>query len=341
MKHRHPAVLAALFVAVTVAPACRHTFQKRRGPTDEQLVDLYATTATYLYEDDSLIRAQDQAVKVLEIDPDHRPMRRMIAWIRLRMGSNEDLIIAEQFFRQLRRERDENDATLLGLATALERLGTAYDQASREFASGERQPAEGVDAEAQTRDLALKARDYWHESLELYQQTVHEGEGSTNGMNGLQRVYALLGRYDDSLGWSERLLERSAEEMAVWRRLLTQQELTEREEQLYRENERMAADLQLETRLFAASLLHRLGRDAEAIEELGAAVILRPELAQLYSRRAQLLGAVGEHERAIEDLDRFLRLSDEPFEHPNVQRAFKLRTQCERELDPARRTARN
>ena len=48
---------------------------------EEQQLELYVTTATYLYEDDSLDRALEQAVKALEIEPDHIPMRRMVGWI--------------------------------------------------------------------------------------------------------------------------------------------------------------------------------------------------------------------------------------------------------------------
>jgi len=333
----------AWLLALPLAAACIHTWETREGPSDEQLLDLYTTTATYLYEDDSLVRAQDQAVKALEIDPQNRAMRRMIAWIRLRMGSNQDLIIAEQFFRQLRREGDQNEGTVLGLATTLERLGTAYDQAARRDAPEE--PGEAVEAVAsrtpeERRQLTERALAYWNEALELYLGTVETGEGSTNAMNGLQRVCALLGQYDQSLVWSQRLLERSSEEMEVWRRLLTQADLSERDEKLFRENERIATALQADTHVFVATLMHRLDRDADAIAHLDAVAELRPELAEVYGRRAQLLGALGEYERAIADIDRYLRLSDEPYEHPDVRRAFELKAKYQKALEArARETA--
>src|SRR5262245_4967693 len=116
--------------------ACYHTYQKHVEPTDEQKHELYSTTATYLYEDGELERAQEQAVKALEVEPDDPVMRRMIGWIRLRKKGNDDLILAERFFRDLIKDGDLNDNTLLGLAIACERLGKAYDEVGRAISAG-------------------------------------------------------------------------------------------------------------------------------------------------------------------------------------------------------------
>jgi len=327
--------LASVLLALPFLGSCFlsiHSFQKKEGPSDEQLLELYTTTATYLYEDDSLIRAQDQAVKALEIEPDHKAMRRMIGWIRLRMGSNADLLVAEDFFRTLRSEGDENHATTLGLATTVERLGVAYDEASREFASGEREPEDGEDAQVEAGELANRARDLWTESVELYEETLTNGEGSTNAMNGLQRIHALIGNYEESLSWSEKLLERSIAEREAWQRMLTHAELTEEEDRLFRENTRIAVRLQIDTHVFASTLLYRLERYDEALEHLDRVIEGVPLLPQAYSQRAQIYIAQGNFEAAIPDLDQFLRLSDEPFEHPDVRKAFDLRAECEQQL---------
>jgi len=59
---------------------------------------------------------------------------------------------------------------------------------------------------------------------------------------------------------------------------------------------------------------------------------VNPDLPQGYSLRGQLRSRVGREEDAIRDIDRFLALSDKPFEHPDIQRAFELRAQCEQRL---------
>src|SRR5688572_32481686 len=83
---------ARLLAVLAVVPACMNTYEKKVEATPEQKLELYTTTATYLYEDGSLDRAQEQAVKALEVEPENRTMRRMIGWIRLRKATNEDLI---------------------------------------------------------------------------------------------------------------------------------------------------------------------------------------------------------------------------------------------------------
>jgi len=316
--------------------ACRHTYQKTIEPSKEQKLELYTTTATYLYEDDELDRAQDQAVKALEIDPENMAMRRMIGWIRLRMGKHEDVIIAERFFRDLVADEDQNENTKLGLAIACERLGKAYDDVARALEAGTREPSPGLEREAEAQALTEKSRHYWQDAIATLDGMLQNGEGSTNAMNALQRVHALLGEYDESLSWSERLLSRTDEELVAWRRMLQEKDLTESEEKLFRDNERTAVSLQMDTHVFMATLLYRLERYDEALAHLDSLVESAPEMPQAYSMRGQLRTRVGEYAGAIEDIDRYLALSDAPYEDPSVQRAFELRAECQEKLGSAR-----
>jgi tetratricopeptide (TPR) repeat protein len=327
----------AATLALVLAPlaACKHTYQKTVEATPEQKLELYTTTATYLYEDGDLDKAQDQAVKALEIDPKHRAMRRMIGWIRLRKDGHEDLILAERFFRDLVKDGDENDNTRLGLAITCERLGKAYDDVARATRSGERAAPSGRSSEAHASECDGRARRYWKEAVELCDAILVAGEGNTNAMNALQRLEALRGNYDASLGWSARLLERTSEELVTWRRMLQEKNLSESEERLFRKNERAALDLENDTHIFAATLLFRLARYAEGLPHLDAVVAANPELAQAYSLRGQFRARSGEYQGAVEDFDRYLALSDAPFEHPDVQRAFELRAQAAKHLEGA------
>jgi tetratricopeptide (TPR) repeat protein len=329
-----PFVLGLLLLT----PACfltalsPHTYQKRVEPSKEQKLELYTTTATFLYEDGELDRAQDQAVKALEIEPKNRAMRRMVGWIRLRKSGNDDLILAERFFRDLRKEGDENENTSLGLAITCERMGKAYDEVGRAIATGQRQPEAGKDPTRAAQELAEKSRKYWQESIQLCNDILKVGEGNTNAMNTLQRVHALAGNYEESLEWSRRLLERTNEELVTWRRMLQEKDLTDSEENLFRKNERAATSLENDTHLFAATLLFKLQRYEEALAHLDALVESSPELAQAYSLRGQMRARVGQYELAIADLDRYLALSDAPYENPDVQKAFELRADAEKHV---------
>jgi len=321
-------------LALILVLGCKHTHQKTVEATPEQKLELYTTTATYLYEDGDLDKAQDQAVKALEIDSEHRAMRRMIGWIRVRKNGHEDLILAERFFRDLIEDGDDNENTRLGLAITCERLGKAYDDVARATLAGERESPEDVDAATYAADLEQRARDYWTEGAELCNGILENGEGSTNAMNALQRIEALRGNYDASLAWSQRLLERTGEEIVSWRRMLEEKDLTETEEGLFRKNERAALALENDTHIFAATLLFRLGRYDQGLPHLDAVVASNPSLPQAYSLRGQFRARSGQFQAAIEDMDRYLALSDAPFEHPDIQKAFELRAEAQKKLQP-------
>ncbi|MSR62685.1 MAG: tetratricopeptide repeat protein [Planctomycetes bacterium] len=322
----------ALLCLALASFGCKHTYEQHVEPTDEQKLELYTTTATYLYEDGELERAQEQAVKALEVDPENHVMRRMIGWIRLRRNGNEDLILAERFFRDLIKDGDENDNTLLGLALACERLGKAYDDVARALESEKREPTKGKTRAGEMRELDQKARRYWDESIATCNKILAGGEGNTNAMNTLQRVYALSGNYAESLAWSARILERTTEELASWRRMLEEKSLTDSEETVFRKNEHASLALETDTHVFAATLLFRLQRYDEALVHLDAVVASTPELAQAYSIRGQLRARVGQYEAAIQDLDRYLALSDAPYENADVQKAFELRAEAQKHV---------
>jgi tetratricopeptide (TPR) repeat protein len=83
-------------------------------------------------------------------------------------------------------------------------------------------------------------------------------------------------------------------------------------------------------------LLHKIGRDADALVHIDAALEVNPEHAELYSRRAELKKDLHRYDEAIKDIDNYLRLSSQPFDHPDIQHAWRLRTECEEELRTAR-----
>ncbi len=300
---------------------------------DKQL-ELYMTTATYLYQDESLVRAQDQAVKALELDPDNEPMRRMVGWIRLRMGKTEDLVIAKEFFEGLIADGDEEAPVLLGLATAQERLGVANYEASLAISSGE-QYTEHPDPAGRAAELAAQARDYWEKSHANYEKVLAGPTSQIKALNGLQRVSALLGDYEESLDWNRALLDASSAELEGWRATLRSNQLTETEETTAMESEAMAIDRQVECHLFGATILRRLGRLPAALEQLDLAIALNPVQPEVYSLRAQLRSDLGLHAGAIEDIDRYLRSSTHPFEHPDIKQAYELRSFCERQVAAA------
>ena len=59
---------------------------------------------------------------------------------------------------------------------------------------------------------------------------------------------------------------------------------------------------------------------------------LRPEQSNVHSQRAQLLQEGGHHAEAIASIDEFLRLSNLDFSHPDIRRAYNVRSISEAAL---------
>ena len=169
--------------------------------------------------------------------------------------------------------------------------------------------------------------------MKNYEKVLSGPTAQIKAMNGLQRVAALLGDYDESLTWSDRLLESSRAELTGWRNTMRSRDLTDTEERVARRSEEAAIELQIDTHLFASTVLRKLGRNAEALDHMDGAIALTPNEPQVYSLRAQLRSDLDDHAGAIEDIDRYLRYSQEEFTHPDIRRAYDLRTFCEREID--------
>ena len=331
-----PKPLPSLALLLVCSTGCFHTLERRQEPTREEKLDLYTTTAAYLYEARDFLRAQEQAVKALEVDSDNEPMRRMIGWIRLHLGSEADVRVAERFFRDLVAEGDRNPNTILGLGIACERIGNAHAEFARAIEAGTSTPEQGTPESAIERNQRI-ANERWDEAIWRIEEILESGEGSTDAMNALQRLYAAKGNLEESLAWSQKLLDRSGAELAAWRRMLTSESLTKEEESAFRQSEKRSHELQTQTHVFAATLLYKLGRPTEALDHLNAVVEESPQLPGPYGMRAQMFDKLGEYRLAIADLDRFLSLSDADNDHPDVRRAFELRARCEQELARADR----
>jgi tetratricopeptide (TPR) repeat protein len=318
-----PLLLAAALGGLL--PAC--SWGDPNQPDPEQQLQMHREFALRYFDQGDLNRAEQQVDKGLEVEEDDHQLLLMKGWIRQRRGTATDLLVAERIFREI---RDEEDFRVeLGLGEALERKGVLYREASEAVASGERF-TESPDPQARAEELAQQAEDAWAEALECYQEALRIKPGEFQAMNGLQRVLALRGEYEESLRWAEELVSASRVEMDFWRERLRRPELSAAEEARLRELLSGSTDLQVATHMTAATLLVALGRPEEALRHLDGAAVLEPERAEIHSRRAQLLARLDRPEEAVLAIQEFLRTSELPYEHPDVQRAYDLMAECER-----------
>jgi len=333
MQRIHPTRPTVLFLLLLGwLCACSTTGGAPEPMSDKDRLNYLKETAWYHYENGDLVRAESQALKGLEIDKRDVQLRLMVAWIQLRSDTREGLMIAQGMFEDL--QSSEDYRAWLGLAEALERLGILYTESALAIERGERQTLAGTPEERVT-ELRQSATENWRRSIELYERTLDNSPEQLKTINGLQRTSALLGDYAAGLHWAERLLKITEEESTLWEAQLARPDLTSREENRLRLNHQRTGDLKLRTHLFASSMLRKLDRSQEALGHLQIAAALAPGSPDVYGRRAQLLAELHDYEGALADLDTYLRTSTEPYDHPDIQRAFDLKTTCEEALASA------
>lgn len=316
---RRPA-LATLAAALAVACAGSPSDPEAYEADPQQRFELFKETALGHYANDDLVRAESQALKALEIEPDDEQLQLLVAWVELRRGQPENLARAEAWFRGL--DSDEDYRAALGLATTCERLGQGYDEAVLHHEFGRRDLVEeGLDPDA----LRRKSRAYWDESVELYEQVLELRPDERKAIAGLVRVYAHREQYPESLAMADRLIEMTAGEIEFFEKQLQRADLAQLEEARLRRNKLELEDHWIATLLAKAPIQVRLGEDLAAIGTLSQVLAIDPRNADASSLRGQLYLDAGRYEEAIIDLNMYLASTpDLPFDHPNVVRAYDL-----------------
>ncbi len=302
-------------------------------PDPQKMLELYREQALGYYEAGALEQAEDQVRKGLDIDPDDDLLKLMLGWCRQRRGTRDDLLVAERVFRDLAPREDYR--ALLGLGECLERKGVLYTESAEKILSGKLE-TDSPDPVKRADELRGDALEFWTEALTHYRAVLESKPTESQAMAGMHRTFALMGRTEDSLEWAEKLLTQVEAEVQFWQTQLKRTDVRAAEEARLRSRMNNTRELTVGTHLSAASLLVKLGRKTEAASHLDRVVLLDPSKAAAYSRRGQILFELGRFEEASANLDDFLRLTELPFDHQDVQRAFQTKTECEKRLVTAR-----
>ncbi|MBM3986584.1 MAG: hypothetical protein FJ294_01330 [Planctomycetes bacterium] len=328
MAHRplsRPFALLLAFVPL-LAPACK---TDEGGVTDEQRITLHREFARKYYDAGEFAQAEHQVNLGLELDDQDQGLLLMKAWMRLRAGGRDDLFVAEKLFREQARAKDYR--ALLGLAETRERQGVLYRESAESIESGQ-SATRATDPKKRGLELRHDAAAAWKEARTNYLAVLEARPSEVPALNGLQRVCALEGDLEGSLGWSRKLLEVAGVEIEFWKSDLQRANLSALEEGELRRRLQASSRLLAATHVSAATTLLALDRKGAAAEELTAALELDSSRAEVYSRRAQLYVDLGQLREAREDLQQFIKLSTLGLEHPDMKRAADMLVECQRQL---------
>jgi tetratricopeptide (TPR) repeat protein len=324
-------VLAGLVSAALAIAGCASAGELTDQQKDK-LIEGYTEQAEQYLQMGELDRAQGQTEKGLLLDPQNFKLKLIRGLTLQKRGKTDDILKAEATFREI---LDSGDYRVsLGLGMALERKGLACSEAANDIRTGKR-VSEAPDPKKRADELDNEAQRAWTESVERYDAALKGHSGDTDAMNGLVRVTALVGRDAESLRWADELLDACQTDLAFWQQRLARSSITAGEEEYFRHLIKQITEVQLATHIHASALLHRAGRDTEAIAQVDAALAIKPDEAALYSRRAELRKGLKRYDEAIRDIDTYLRLAPQGFDHPDIKRAWRLRRECEEELRTA------
>lgn len=313
-------------VALAAFVVCACSTTEENGLSEAERIKLHREYAMKFFSTGDYSQAERQADLGLALDSNESELRLIKGWVHIKRGKTEDVLLAEKIFRSVINQADYR--AQIGLGEALERKGVLYWDSAAAVATGQRDtPAK--DPAKRAEELRGDARKFWEESRAQYEAALAAKPSALQAINGLQRVSALQGDHSAALVWSLKLLELSQQELEFWRRDLSRPNLAAAQEAEMRRLLAGGEKLVLETHLQASGLLVTLGRKGEALEHLDAALALAPERSEIYSRRAQLRRDLGQHEAARSDIEQFLKLSDLALDHPDVQRALDLLSECE------------
>jgi tetratricopeptide (TPR) repeat protein len=118
-----------------------------------------------------------------------------------------------------------------------------------------------------------------------------------------------------------------------WSERLTRADISNTDETRIQETVRQLTRMETTAHLTAGDLALSLNKLEEALAQFDDALALDPVCADGYSRRAQVHHELGQFAAAIQDVEKYVRVSDRDPNHPDIEKAFRLRKECQLALD--------
>jgi len=292
----------------------------------ERILDIHVESAGAYLSMGDYLRAADQAQRGLEVDPEHFKLRLYLARSLQKTRRLGDVMRAQRVFRDMPRDTDYRVA--LGLAEVVERLGVEWSDRARAIRAGGRF-TDAADPAVRADELEGEAERSWRESLELYGEALALEPEDPEILNGLVRANTLLGETATALDWADKVIEVTQTGRDWWTAALRRPEMSPREEDACRRSLERFDRLEVSVRMNSYTILAGEKSYEPALAHLDRAAELAPNDSLIQSRRAELLVDLGRHSDALQAINHFLSLTEDPFDSQDVQRAFQLRTACE------------
>jgi tetratricopeptide (TPR) repeat protein len=328
MKRAHLTLPLLSFLLLFVSLSC--TVNRLTTEERDRRIELHVEACSGYLAMSEWLRAEDQALRGLKYDSESFILRLFLARALLNLGSTDQILRAEFILSDL--DHDDDFRVPLTMGAITERKGLALEEAANAVRSGERY-TEADDPEARARELEEESKETYRFALEKYLEAFELEPGDTEILYGLARATCLLGEYEDSLAWAEASIRITASSRVFWREQLQRPNLTDREEKRMRGSIARLDDNEVAVHLQAETIMARYLNDpAGALSHLDAIIAFDPGIPETHSRRAQNLAKLKRYEEAMAAIDEYLKLVSLEFDHPDIQRAYRLRNEWMMEL---------
>lgn len=283
---------------------------------EQDQFDIYMRNGQRYYDGGRYDQAEQQIRQALEIKEDDKKTRLMLAWTLLQQGSPAQLREANEEFKSLTRKYDDDYRVRLGYGTTQFKI--ALLRAKQIPVLERREDTELLARARKEHDAAIaKATSEFEIVLEL-------NPDDPSALSNLGQVLALEGEADRAIALFERFLGLAEKT----RRYLEGQKRSRviTADQLEILNAKIDRNIQREVtvRDIVANIYFDQGRPEAAVDQLTRILALEPNWIDTYLQRARCWSRLAEYDKAVDDVETFLRKTERGFEDPIVKRANEL-----------------
>jgi tetratricopeptide (TPR) repeat protein len=283
-------------------------------------------SAMTYYDGGRYDQAAAQWRKVLEITPDDKRAKWGLAKALAQTGTVANLRVAESIFVQIL-DLDWNHPTRGNIKFELERdlaeiyvdLADYYDRdahALEESLDKSRDPVVLGRMQSQIakrNELLLKA-------MPLYERVLAQSPENPYALTGLAKANLIIGDPDRGVTYARRYIALSHDSQVLRQKQFEEfekargRDTTPEQREFLKGKIRTAKEKELGMRLLVASVLMRKKDAIGAVAEYDAILVMDPARPAAYVERAQAYALMGDHRRAMADLEKYLKVTD-PVKH--------------------------
>jgi tetratricopeptide (TPR) repeat protein len=307
-----------------------------READDTARVDYYESAALTYYDGGRYETAVQMWQKVLAIEPDSRRAQWGIAKALQMLGTIEALRHAEAYLLPIvdydwplaDGQGTRRHDVMSTLAQVYSDLADHYDRAIRSLEEQLRTDPDvdrTIYRQQVQRQIAMR-NSLLHKAIPLWTKVIEISPNHPYAIAGLAKSHLILREDEKGIRYARWYVRVSRDSQAGWRRKLEEwekemgRETTREQRQHFVQKVLGAREKEKKMHLLLGSVHMRREEFDDAVAAYEAVIEIDPAVPAAYAERAQAFAAQGRHERAIQDLEEYLRITD-----PERQREGRVR----------------